>query len=277
MNELPIQDLLFSYGPVGPPGMNQVCKGPGVLEYCTGSFCDPVQSHSITQFGLWAVMGAPLLLSFDIGSLTNSRTLLEVYANPEIIAVSQDVDEQGRGSLGGRRVLGGDFPESEPVQSTDDVRVSTTTNRNIQSCDASTFTRNMSGVEVEGLACHNASSPAECIAACCDMPDCTTWQWSLQHSKGGTPFCSMSKNGGVFGACWIGTSRKISSNAPSWIGASTAPTPSPPPSGSSVNIWARNLHSGETAMIFVNTGDISAVIKCDLGCVQASSLNVGST
>ena len=44
--------LLYSYTPVGgrPPPK---CGGPGVLEYCTGSFCDPVPRHSRTQAALW--------------------------------------------------------------------------------------------------------------------------------------------------------------------------------------------------------------------------------
>ena len=46
----PDPDLLFSYGPVG--GNNQQrCLGAGKLAYCTGSFCDPVVNHSVTQFG----------------------------------------------------------------------------------------------------------------------------------------------------------------------------------------------------------------------------------
>jgi hypothetical protein len=59
-----------------------------VLEYCTGSFCDPVQTHAVTQFALWAVMGAPLLLSFDVRSLTPTE-ISRVYGNPEIIAINQ--------------------------------------------------------------------------------------------------------------------------------------------------------------------------------------------
>ena len=48
----PDPDLLYSYTPVGgsPPPK---CGGPGVLEYCTGSFCDPVPRHSRTQAALW--------------------------------------------------------------------------------------------------------------------------------------------------------------------------------------------------------------------------------
>jgi alpha-galactosidase len=84
----PDPDLIYSYKPVGPTGTNSVCKGAGVLEYCTGSFCDPVQTHAVTQFALWAVMGAPLLLSFDVRSLTPTE-ISRVYGNPEIIAINQ--------------------------------------------------------------------------------------------------------------------------------------------------------------------------------------------
>ena len=56
----PDPDLLYSYTPVGgsPPPK---CGGPGVLEYCTGSFCDPVPRHSRTQAALWC--GQSLLAS----------------------------------------------------------------------------------------------------------------------------------------------------------------------------------------------------------------------
>merc|ERR1711971_1115113 len=108
----PDPDLIFSYGPVGPSGFKPKCQGAGQLEYCTGSFCDPVPQHSVTQFGLWALMGAPILLSFDLQKL-NSTEVSFLYGNPEIIAVSQDADEHGRGTPGGRRVSGGDFEEVE--------------------------------------------------------------------------------------------------------------------------------------------------------------------
>ena len=59
----PDPDLLYSYTPVGgsPPPK---CGGPGVLEYCTGSFCDPVPRHSRTQAALWC--GQSLLASGTI-------------------------------------------------------------------------------------------------------------------------------------------------------------------------------------------------------------------
>merc|ERR1712032_202186 len=102
--------------------MGPKCQGAGKLEYCTGSFCDPVPQHSFTQFGLWAVMGAPILLSFDLRNI-NSHDLEFVYGNAEIIAVSQDADVHGRGTLGGRRVSGGDFKtvEEESVTDSDDT------------------------------------------------------------------------------------------------------------------------------------------------------------
>ena len=103
----PDPDLVTSYGAVGADGAAK-CEGAGKLEYCTGSFCDPVQSHAVAQFGLWAVMGAPLLLSFDLTNLDAKQKAL--YGNPEIVRVNQDKDPAtGRGTAGGRRVFGGDF------------------------------------------------------------------------------------------------------------------------------------------------------------------------
>lgn len=84
----PDPDLLFSYKPVGPSGSSSTCKGAGVLEYCTGSFCDPVETHAVTQFALWAISAAPLLLSFDVRALSPTE-LAHVYGNPEIVAVNQ--------------------------------------------------------------------------------------------------------------------------------------------------------------------------------------------
>lgn len=108
----PDPDLLFSYQPVGDPTKPPVpCQGPGKLEYCTGSFCDPVQVHSRSQFALWAVMGAPLLLSFDLRNL--SKYQLETIANPEVIAVSQDP-----AGLPGLRVAGSNITGLDPAGET---------------------------------------------------------------------------------------------------------------------------------------------------------------
>ena len=61
-------------------------------------------------------MGAPLLLSFDIRAISE-EDLAHVYGNPEIIAISQDRDNRtGQGTRGGRRVAGGDLPESTAYQ-----------------------------------------------------------------------------------------------------------------------------------------------------------------
>ena len=85
----PDPDLLFSYAAVG--GDNEPkCKGAGVLAYCTGSFCDPEPENSRAQYALWSILGAPLLLSFDVRLLHTDSRLKATYANPEIIAINQD-------------------------------------------------------------------------------------------------------------------------------------------------------------------------------------------
>ena len=90
----PDPDLLFSYPAVG--GDNELtCKGAGVLAYCTGSFCDPAPENSRAQYALWSILGAPLLLSFDVRLLHTDPRMKATYTNPEIIAINQDSGTDG--------------------------------------------------------------------------------------------------------------------------------------------------------------------------------------
>jgi alpha-galactosidase len=94
----PDPDLLFSYPAVG--GDNELkCKGAGVLAYCTGSFCDPEPENSRAQYALWSILGAPLLLSFDVRLLHTDSQMKATYANPEIIAINQDSTTDGAVSM----------------------------------------------------------------------------------------------------------------------------------------------------------------------------------
>eukprot|EP00937_MAST-01D_sp_MAST-1D-sp2_P005112 g5112.t1 len=88
-------DMLFSWAAVGDPASSGSDKGKacpadgaGRLQWCTGSFCDPVPVHAKSQFTMWAVMAAPLLLSFDLRNLSAAQ--MDIIANPEVIAVNQD-------------------------------------------------------------------------------------------------------------------------------------------------------------------------------------------
>lgn len=248
----PDPDLIYSYGPVGPKGTRATCAGSGKLEYCTGSFCDPVRSHSVTQFGLWAVMGAPLLLSFDLTNLQQSDIDF-VYGNPEIIAVSQDADVHGHGSPGGRRVFGQDFVKR-------DTRGG--------ECNAKSFPLNRTGVQAIGLRCHNATSAAACVSACCDYTDCTTWQYNPDY--GPDPLHCVHHGTSVKGPCWIGTPSRVDADRPGWIGGSK-------PDSHGQNIWARNLHDGSTALIFINTNTDTASVTCDIDCLVKADLKTGIT
>ena len=274
-------------------GMFDTCKGAGQLEYCTGSFCDPVPSHSVTQFRLWAVMGAPLLLSFDISALTQLQ-INGTYGNPEIIAVNQDADEQGRGSRGGRRVSGSDFTESEdqedqsnqlpepakmPAWYAVEVEVASS------ACDASSFKYSRNGVESIGLKCHDATSASDCVAACCNQgAACTTWQYNPNHSAKSSPTHCVTTGNGIYGPCWIGTEKRMKPSGPEWVGGSSLgppPTPAPPQPASNLNIWARSLRGGATAVIFVNNyPDASAgaqAMECDTACCKKAGLLAGTT
>jgi hypothetical protein len=277
----PDPDLLFSYAAVGGDGA-KTCQGAGKLEYCTGSFCDPVVSHSRAQFGLWAVMGAPLLLSFSLTNLDQHQIAL--YANPEIVAVNQDADAQGRGTAGGRRVSGGDFPSTESAITTPTrlfIHGTATTE-----CSATSFPHNRSGVESLGLQANHAgdASAAACMAACCRWQqlghNCSTWQYNPAYHPRGYPA----------EPCWGGTERAIRRHQSGgghggWAGASAhavAPPPPPPPpaagGGSSTwNVWARNLHDGGTAMIFINSAPHPANVSCDARCAAAAGLRTGGS
>eukprot|EP00039_Didymoeca_costata_P030852 m.31736 g.31736 ORF g.31736 m.31736 type:complete len:452 (+) comp8343_c0_seq2:82-1437(+) len=98
-------DLLFSY--TDPRTPNATCPGAGQLLQCTGTFCDPVPHHSRTQFGLWSVMAAPLLLSFDLSAMTSYQ--MATVSNPEVIAVNQD-----KAGYPGMRVGGGNLTDFSP-------------------------------------------------------------------------------------------------------------------------------------------------------------------
>ena len=300
----PDPDLLFGYHGVGPNASTSggaVCGGAGKLEYCTGSFCDPIAAHSITQFRLWAVLGAPLLLSMDIATL--DAVQLATYANSEIIAVSQDADESGRGTHGGRRVSGGDLVGPGPPKAAAGhphaplargaraagagakawpplwLRASAAPagpgpnwfgERAASKCDISSFPFSRVGMEAVGLQpAPNASSAAECLAQCCAMGTaaCRTWQWAPAYDHGH----------GVQ-RCWVGIERYVRLNDSDWIagGATTAlpPTPAPPSPLNTQNVWARNLHDGSTALIFVNNGASATpeAMACDAAFALAAGL-----
>ena len=204
------------------------------------------------------------------------------YGNPEIVAVSQDADEHGRGSSGGKRVAGADFPETTnsgysgnsvavPVGATDAPH----TDGGDETCDKTSFGVNLTGLQASGLACTNASSAEACVAACCGSPGCTTWQWNPTYGRGSLACSHRGK--GVFGACWIGTAKR-STPGPDWIGGTShrPPPPPPPPSPAHlINIWARSLHDGSTALFFVNNGDAALKMVCDAGCLAAAGLEKG--
>ena len=54
-------DMLYSFTAVGDPkSPSGTCAAgaAGKLQYCTGSFCDPIPEHAKSQFGMWAVTAA---------------------------------------------------------------------------------------------------------------------------------------------------------------------------------------------------------------------------
>ena len=45
--------------------------------------------------------------------------------------------------------------------------------------------------------------------------------------------------------------------------------------GAKANVWARNLHSGDVAIIFINAGDAPTKVVCDASCIVAAGLVAG--
>ena len=79
---------------------------------------------------------------------------------------------------------------------------------------------------------------------------------------------------GVFGACWIGSPTSLAPDL-GWNGGTSQRPPPPPSPAHLINIWARSLHDGSTALFFVNNGDTALKMVCDAGCLAAAGLLVG--
>jgi len=86
----------------GPGGWNDPCLLLGT-DHQNNLVMTEVQSR--TQFSIWCIMAAPLLISSNIRNISNYA--LQTYSNTEVIAVHQDpLGKQGI------RLAGGDLPGS---------------------------------------------------------------------------------------------------------------------------------------------------------------------
>jgi len=81
----------------GPGGWNDPCL---LLEKNYLDQYAVTSTQSRTQFNLWAILAAPMLLSLNVRNL--SRDALETYSNKEVIAINQDPM-----GIQGFRVVGG--------------------------------------------------------------------------------------------------------------------------------------------------------------------------
>ena len=43
------------------------------------------------------------------------------------------------------------------------------------------------------------------------------------------------------------------------------------------NVWARNLHDGSTALIYINSAPETATVTCDAECLARAQLKIGVT
>jgi len=85
----------------GPGGWNNPCLLLGQT-YNGENRVTPLQSR--TQFNMWSILAAPLVLSLNIRNL--STYLIETYTNVEVIAVDQDLlGKQGIRLYGGDLIL----------------------------------------------------------------------------------------------------------------------------------------------------------------------------
>ena len=69
----------------------------------------PSRLQARTQFSLWAIMSAPLLIAADPGQV--EPIMLETWGNAEVIAVSQTF--RTGGPYQGARLAGGDLSHRE--------------------------------------------------------------------------------------------------------------------------------------------------------------------
>lgn len=61
---------------------------PDMLAIGLGEFDADHLAEARTHFSLWAMLAAPLLMGFDVSTASNA--LIDILANPEVIAVNQD-------------------------------------------------------------------------------------------------------------------------------------------------------------------------------------------
>jgi beta-galactosidase len=89
-----------------------------------------------------------------------------------------------------------------------------------QPCNpAARFPYNWSGIETSGLSSSpNATTAAQCAAACCASQSCTTWQFCPAATS-----CGSATHGP---SCWTGDATLPKYSAGGWVGAATLPLPS---------------------------------------------------
>jgi len=99
---------LTSYAAPGGWNDADLLIGTGVGSYGPsrqGWYVSDLQSR--TQFSVWSVMSAPLLISADIGNV--SQYAIETWTNAEVIAINQNPGRHPEFPYQGTRLAGGDL------------------------------------------------------------------------------------------------------------------------------------------------------------------------
>ena len=270
------------------------------------------QSRTLTQFAFIAVVGSPLLLSFDLTNRNATDAEVAPFLNDEILAVHWDTSPGGPSF---NRIVGGQLG---PDRITPLTRVSCTS-----SAARWTFTPSDVDVPTTGVFAATAAPGLCLMAGAAWFNECNNaqaiWLGTCADSSGKSPNCCASKAGSNSGNC---SNQLLTINAdgtittPYWPYNNNAAGPyltldSPTPNslffeerlndttgaasqqwrwdattgtlasgGTCVgaaprddrNIWARRLNGGDVALLFINNSPASIAMSCDHNCCVAAGL-----
>jgi alpha-galactosidase len=267
----------------GPGGWNDPCL---LLGETVGGKQQITPVQSVTQFYLWAVMPAPLLISQSVINMSDARVAL--YTNKEVIAINQD-------PLGkpGHRLQGGPLASST---STPPALLS-----GCGSASAGVWTMPATGLTAGYLQlnssdmclnvdnCGTAVIGYECLTSggtCCGDSCYENLQWvfdgppqsALIRSKLGSNQCITATGMGQpaeLAPCsssdnqlWDVTGLSNGASGSISLAASKATSClTLEAASSSTNVWGRRLADGDWAFAFVNVGANTTSITCDAACL----------
>jgi len=263
----------------GPGGWNDPCLLLGATDRGNELV---TEQQSVTQFLMWAMVAAPLLLSQSITNMTLLRE--QTYLNPEIIAINQD-----RLGRAGQRVVGGPLTGNgadPPAR--------------VAACSmAQQWTLFESGAKAgyigtSGNVCLNVDNCGtsvigyECLTAggtCCGPSCYKNLQWHIKGAdassasivSGLDEYClTPGQDGTITLAPCDGSAQQLwdasalaggASGPIKWLGSPGGACLSLDAPSTTTNIWGRRLANGDAAVAFINVGPAAASIACDSDCL----------